>query len=64
MVTVNGKPEEIAGMRLFDYLTQAGYDPTRIAVEKNGEIVPKSQYDSVILLDSDTVEIVRFVGGG
>jgi sulfur carrier protein len=33
-------------------------------VELNLEIVPKSQYDSTILKDGDSVEVVSFVGGG
>ena len=36
----------------------------RIAVEINGHIVPKSKYDTTVLNDGDTVEIVGFVGGG
>ena len=37
---------------------------TRIAVEVNGAIVPKAQYDTFALHDADAVEIVCFVGGG
>lgn len=36
----------------------------RIAVERNGEIVPRSQHTSVRLLDADQLEIVVAVGGG
>ena len=48
---------------LSDFLTQEGFSDKRIAVEKNGEIVPKG-YSNVILSDSDTLEVVAFVGGG
>ena len=41
-----------------------GFSDKRIAVEKNGEIVPKGEYSNVILSDSDTLEVVAFVGGG
>ena len=41
-----------------------GYDPARVAVERNGDIVPKAQYSATTLADGDVVEIVRFVGGG
>ena len=44
--------------------THAGYDPARIAVEINGEIVPKSAYDEKLFCDGDVVEVVSFVGGG
>ena len=49
---------------LSDFLIQEGFSDKRIAVEKNGEIVPKGEYSIVILSDSDTLEVVAFVGGG
>ena len=49
---------------LSDFLIQEGFSDKRIAVEKNGEIVPKGEYSNVILSDSDTLEVVAFVGGG
>ena len=48
---------------LSDFLTQEGFSDKRIAVEKNGEIVPKGEYSNVILSDS-ALEVVAFVGGG
>lgn len=64
MVKINGVDMDIGGTTLSDYLSAAGYDPRRIAVEKDGAIVPKSQYAEITLKDNDTVEIVSFVGGG
>lgn len=64
MVTVNGSDLDIAGKNLSEYLATTNYDRTRIAVEINLEIVPKTQYDSTVLKDQDTVEVVSFVGGG
>ncbi len=64
MVLINGKPADVSGKTLREYLSAAAYDPTRIAVERNGEIVPKARYDSVLLSDGDSLEIVSFVGGG
>ncbi|TSI02640.1 sulfur carrier protein ThiS [Lysinibacillus sp. BW-2-10] len=49
---------------LIDYLRQQNYDLTKIAVERNGEIVPKDLYHSTILGEDDQLEIVHFVGGG
>lgn len=40
------------------------YPIQRIAVEINGNIIPKSKYDTTILKDNDIIEIVSFVGGG
>ena len=36
----------------------------RIAVERNGEIIPKTSYQDIILQDGDVLEVVSFVGGG
>ncbi len=64
MVKINGTPLEIAGTSLANYLDAAGYDFSRIAVERNGAIVPKTQYADIILVNGDTLEVVSFVGGG
>ena len=64
MVRINGEGLELSGQRLSDYLKCAALNPLRIAVERNGEIVPKDKYSTVILEDGDSLEIVCFVGGG
>ena len=51
-------------MTLGAYLDENNYRRTYIAVEKNGEILPKSEYDTTYLNDGDKIEIVSFVGGG
>ena len=64
MVRINGEERNVAGKTLAEYLATTSYDPKRIAVERNGEIVPKVQYGKTILTDGDSIEIVSFVGGG
>lgn len=65
MITVNGKPLEVAeNTSVFDYLEQNRYQINRIAVELNGNIVPKSAYGETILKAGDVMEVVSFVGGG
>ncbi len=64
MVKINGDELDLAGRILSDYLAEAGYDPKRIAVERNGEIVPKARYGETVLSDGDSLEVVGFVGGG
>ena len=49
---------------LLEFLQRNGYAPEKIAVELNGEIIPRSRYSSVFLTDADKLEIVSFVGGG
>jgi len=62
---VNGKEivlqKEISVM---DFLKKEGYDVTKVAVEKNGYIIPKKNFEAEMLSDIDKIEIVSFVGGG
>jgi sulfur carrier protein len=62
---VNGKHVGLAGPTpLLEYVRQLGVDPRAIAVEVNGEILPREAYADCTLSDGDQVEIVRMVGGG
>jgi sulfur carrier protein len=62
---VNGEartfPAPLTLARLVETLDLAG---KRIAIEKNGEIVPRSQHAGTPLADGDRLEIVVAVGGG
>ena len=53
-----------APVTLREFLTAQSYDPPRVAVERNGEVVRRADFDRIQLTDDDTLEIVRFVGGG
>lgn len=65
MIKINGEYiENLTDKTVAAYLMESGYDINRVAVERNGDILPKVQYDSTILQDGDSVEIVSFVGGG
>ncbi|MBQ2896681.1 MAG: sulfur carrier protein ThiS [Oscillospiraceae bacterium] len=64
MVRVNGVEWDVAGKTLAEFLAVTDYDPRRVAVERNGDIVFKSQYDDTVLEDGDSLEVVSFVGGG
>lgn len=64
MVRINGEEKDVQGMLLEQYLADEGYAGERIAVECNGEIVPKADYGTRVLQDRDVLEIVSFVGGG
>ena len=59
--TIVSLPE---GTTLLAYLEQQQYRLDRIAVEHNGDIIPREQYGSLILQENDTLEVVSFVGGG
>lgn len=65
MITVNGKEVTLAGpLSVADYLEQNNYQIKRIAVEMNGDILPKYSYSDTMLKDGDRLEVVSFVGGG
>lgn len=62
---VNGTIEPVEkDQTLYEYLTLKNFDLTKVAVECNRKIVPKAEYKNLILKEEDTLEIVRFVGGG
>ena len=61
---INGVQEAAEGKSVAQVLQEKGIDLSNVAVERNGEIVSKRQYDSVILTAEDRLEIVSFVGGG
>lgn len=64
MVKINGELLDIDGKTVAEYLSTTNYNLQYIAVERNGDIVPKNQYDSTLLQDKDVLEVVSFVGGG
>ncbi len=64
-MTINGEEKTLAGnLLLSELLQQEGFKIERVAVELNGEIVPKAAYGSVFLSEADQLEVVSFVGGG
>lgn len=64
-ISINGEPRRVApGASVAQLLTALGLDPTKVAVERNLDIVPKSTYADVRLSAGDRLEIVHFVGGG
>ena len=63
-VTVNGVAREVAARSVDDLVAALGLAGKRIAVERNGEIVPRSRYADTPLAAGDRLEIVGAVGGG
>src|SRR6185369_7109384 len=63
-LTVNGEPRRAAPGSIADLVRSLELDPAKVAVERNGEIVPRSTHSDVALADGDVLEIVHFVGGG
>jgi sulfur carrier protein len=64
-IQLNGQPRDIpSGASVSQLIDILGYTGKRIAVERNGEIVPKSQHQITSLNADDKLEIVVAVGGG
>lgn len=64
-IILNGEKHRFAAaMTIADLLRQLGHAGKRVAVERNGEIVPKSQHASTSLTEGDRIEVVVAVGGG
>lgn len=67
MVTIqlNGEPHSLKqGATIATLLQELGLTSTKVAVERNLEIVPKSTFDEVEIKTDDRLEIVHFIGGG
>ena len=65
IIRINGKPESLVpGMSIETLLSARSLNPACVVVEVNRDIVKKERFDSVVLKDGDSVEILRFVGGG
>jgi sulfur carrier protein len=65
---INGQtrdfPALAAGASLAELLAALELKADRVAVEKNGEIVPRNQWAAAQLAEADRLEMVHFVGGG
>jgi thiamine biosynthesis protein ThiS len=64
-LTVNGEVREAPdSATLADLLASLGIESRRVAVERNREIAPRSQWSAIALQEGDQLEIVQFVWGG
>lgn len=63
---INGKPRsfDLASFNVAHLVTILALEGKRLAIECNGEIVPRSQFSEKQLVDGDKLEIVGAVGGG
>ena len=64
-ITVNGAPATAPSeATIGSWLETVGRDPRVVAVERNGEIVPRTRFAETPLADGDRLEVVQFVQGG
>ena len=63
-ITLNGDTRRTLAVTIADLVRELDLAPEKVAVERNGEIVPRSTLGEAALADGDKLEIVHFVGGG
>ncbi len=67
-VTLNGHHRSFDSLSpsatLDQLIAELGLKNDRVAVERNGEIVPRAQWSETALSEADRLEVVHFVGGG
>ena len=65
---VNGQTREYLSKAMpanvYELLESLGLDPPGVVVEVNGDLVKRSDFAKMPLVNGDTVEVVRLVGGG
>lgn len=62
---VNGEPMDVDdGLTIRALLDRLDLGPGPVAVERNGQVVPRAEHATTKLADGDKVEVVHFVGGG
>lgn len=64
-IVVNGETREVpGGLGVTALLTHLGLPDGRVAIERNLEILPRSQWEATAVQPGDRFEIVQLVGGG
>ena len=64
-IRINGEDKQIAdGLTVAELLVELSLEPTRVAVERNKQIIRRTTFAEAPLADGDELEIVTLVGGG
>lgn len=64
-ITVNGEPRSVEeGTTITGLLALLALPPGPVAVERNGQVVPRAEHASAVIQPGDQIEVVHFVGGG
>lgn len=63
-LTINGKPEEIAGGTVLELLKAKSLEPQMVAVELNSKMLERDEFASTPLRDGDALELLFYMGGG
>ncbi|MDD5435094.1 MAG: sulfur carrier protein ThiS [Nitrospira sp.] len=63
-VKVNGKAEDIEEKTILEILKTKNVEPRMVAVEVNGELIERDNYETTFLKEGDEIEFLYFMGGG
>jgi len=63
-IQLNGEQRVVAASTLAELVSELDLARRMIAIERNLEVVPKSQYDVTGLQEGDRIELVHMIGGG
>ncbi|MFP4162419.1 MAG: sulfur carrier protein ThiS [Chitinispirillaceae bacterium] len=64
-IKINGTVQQVqTGSSVLDFLASRSIEPSHVVVELNSSILDRSQYGATMLKEGDSVEVLRFVGGG
>jgi len=63
-ILLNGEETHITADTLAALISELGLEKRMIAIERNLEVVPKSEYESTMLSEHDRIELVHMIGGG
>lgn len=64
-ISINGEMRQLdAPLSVAALMQSLGLEASKVAIERNLAIVPRSQHGAVMVVDGDVIEIVEFIGGG
>jgi len=63
-IQLNGEDSQVVATNLADLVAELGLEQRMIAIERNMEVVPKSEYAATKLEENDRIELVHMIGGG
>jgi len=63
-IQLNGEPFEFLGSKIDELIAQLSLTGKRLAVERNGEVIVRSEHATCALAEGDCIELVQAIGGG
>ncbi|OIO71762.1 MAG: thiamine biosynthesis protein ThiS [Zetaproteobacteria bacterium CG_4_9_14_3_um_filter_49_83] len=63
-IRLNGEAKNVDATTVSSLIVELGLETRMLAVERNLEVVPRSQYETTALCEGDRIEVVHMIGGG